>query len=322
MGGQDLKKEDSHRKEKSGRKKSVHKQGEGSGPKRGGQQWKLFAVALLAVAAIGLAAFGIHQTRQGQDGGGQTAGQKGPEDGLAIEETIDGEEGAGQQPEEEAHDSAKEEAEPELSQDLQALVDRGVPIPEKEVDFEDLQENVNADIYAWIYIPDSEVDYPILQHPYNDLYYLNYNLDGSYGYPGCIYTERYNGKDFSDPVTVVYGHNMKNGTMFAGLHDYEDMEYFREHPYVYVYTPERLFAYQIFAAYESGNEHLLYGHDYALQSEFEKYMERVEKVRGMNCNRAEDVEVEPGNHILVLSTCIANKPDNRYLVQGVLLNEE
>ena len=198
----------------------------------------------------------------------------------------------------------------------------GVPIPEKEVDFEELRENVNEDIYAWIYIPDSKIDYPIVQHPIDNFYYLNYNLDGSYGYPGCIYTERYNRKDFADPLTVVYGHNMKNGTMFAGLHDYEDIEYFREHPYVYVYTPEKLYVYEIFASHEYGNEHLLYNHDYAVKSEFRKYVDSILELRSMNSNRAEDVEVTEDSHILVLSTCMANKPDNRYLVQGVLLNED
>ena len=275
--------------------------------KRNIRIWKKPGAAFLLALFLGLTAIGTASCGQEPQ---ETAEEPAPEPAA---ESVE---------EEEPEEEAPAEEEPEQAGELQALIDMGVPIPEKEVDFEDLQENVNEDIYAWIYIPDSKIDYPIVQHPIDNFYYLNYNLDGSYGYPGCIYTERYNRKDFADPLTVVYGHNMKNGTMFAGLHDYEDIEYFREHPYVYVYTPEKLFVYEVFASHEYGNEHLLYNHDYAVKSEFKKYVDSILELRSMNSNRAEEVEVTEDSHILVLSTCMANKPDNRYLVQGVLLNED
>ncbi|MGN1147559.1 MAG: class B sortase, partial [Lachnospiraceae bacterium] len=133
----------------------------------------------------------------------------------------------------------------------------GFEVPEKTIDFKALQEEENADIYAWITVPGTKVDYPVLQHPEDPTYYLNYNIDGSKGYPGCIYTEFYNSKDWDDPNTVLYGHNMKNGTMFASLHYYEDPQFFEEYPYVYIYTEEKVLVYQIFAAYEFSNAHLL-----------------------------------------------------------------
>ncbi len=205
---------------------------------------------------------------------------------------------------------------------MQTLIDMGIPIPEKEIDFADLQENVNKDIYAWIYIPDTQIDYPVLQHPTDNLYYLNYNLDGSKGYPGCIYTEDYNAKDFTDPNTVIYGHNMKNGTMFAGLHRFEDSEYFEGHPYVYIYTEDKLYVYEIFAAYESGNEHILYNNDFTDDYVFLRYLSEIMDGRTMNGNLREDISMTSENRIITLSTCVANKPDRRYLVQGVLLNED
>lgn len=205
--------------------------------------------------------------------------------------------------------------------DLRAIEDMGIPIPEKEVDFETLQADTNPDIYAWIYVPDTMIDYPVLQHPTDNTYYLNYNIDGSKGYPGCIYSEDYNAKDFSDPMTVLYGHNMKNGSMFAGLHKFEDSEYFDEHPYVYIYTPDRLLVYEIYASYVYNNEHILLNHDFSNTASFDYYLKTVADIRDMGCNRREDIEVTTENHILTLSTCIANKPNNRYIVQGVLLNE-
>lgn len=78
----------------------------------------------------------------------------------------------------------------------------GIEIPEKNLDWDSLHEE-NQDIYAWIYVPNTTVDYPILQHPTDNSYYLNYNIDGTKGYPGCIYTEDYNSKDFSDINTVI-----------------------------------------------------------------------------------------------------------------------
>ena len=214
--------------------------------------------------------------------------------------------------------------EPPVEKDpLAVLEEMGVPIPDKTVDFADLQENTNADIYAWIHIPDTQIDYPVLQHPTDNTYYLDYNLDGSRGYPGCIYTEDYNSKDFTDPNTVVYGHNMKNGTMFAGLHRYSDSEYLEEHPYVYIYTEDGLLVYEIFAAYESDDEHILYAHDgFADEKVFGKYIEEIFGVRSMGSVLKEDAEVTPQSRILTLSTCISNRPDNRFLVQGVLLNGE
>ena len=206
---------------------------------------------------------------------------------------------------------------------VQALSEAGIPVPEKEIDIPALQEGTNKDIYAWIYIPDTQIDYPVLQHETDDYYYLNYNIDGSKGYPGCIYSEgTYNNKEFTDPNTVLYGHNMKNGSMFANLHKYEDSEFFAEHPYVYIYTEDRLRVYQVFAAYVHGSEHLLYNHNFSDPVMFQRYFEEVMGERSMNGNFSEEVELSGDEHILTLSTCIANKPDNRYLVQGVLINED
>ena len=219
-------------------------------------------------------------------------------------------------PEPEATEAPLEEKDP-----LAILEEMGVPIPEKEVDFADLQENTNGDIYAWIHIPDTKIDYPVLQHPTDNSYYLNHNLDGSRGYPGCIYTEDYNKKDFTDPNTVLYGHNMKNGTMFAGLHKYGDSEYLEAHPYIYIYTEEGLLAYEIFAAYQSGDEHILYAHDgFEDRKVYGKYLEEILNMRSMGSVLKEGAEVTEDSRIITLSTCISGKPDNRFLVQGVLLN--
>ncbi len=215
-----------------------------------------------------------------------------------------------------AQEPAEEEAEEEVAEVLyEAEMYR-------RIDFADLQENTNADIYAWIYIPDTVIDYPVLQHATDDTYYLNYNIDGSKGYPGCIYSEMANAKDFSDFLTVLYGHNMKNGTMFNGLHQFEDAAFFEEHPYIYIYCADgRTLRYQIFAAYKHSDEHLLKSYTFLNSFAKQSYIDSVLEQKNMVCNLREDVEVTPESNILTLSTCVSGESSKRYLVQAVFIDD-
>lgn len=241
-------------------------------------------------------------------------------------------EDTGQNPEDGANRSATDSADDpaevpagdpaEVPADDPADENEELSAPERKIDFEDLQENVNEDIYAWVYIPDTAIDYPVLQHPTDNVWYLQHNLDGSKGYPGCIYSENYNAKDFTDPDTVLYGHNMKTGTMFAGLHKFRDSEYFEEHPYIYIYTPEGTKVYEIFAAYEYSSAHLLLNFDLEDPEIFQTYLDGILEQRDMTVNLKKEISLTAEDRILTLSTCVSNKPNQRYLVQGVLCNED
>lgn len=198
----------------------------------------------------------------------------------------------------------------------------GIEIPEKNIDFNALREE-NADIYAWIYVPGTNVDYPVLQHPTDDSFYLSHNLDGSAGYPSCIYSESLNSKDFTDPNTVLYGHNMDNGTMFGSLHNFEDEQNFEGNHYIFIYTPEKTYVYQIFAAYEYPAIHLLYNFDLSDPEVYTEYLEQIYEVTGRVANIRQDICVNAGQRIITLSTCTRDHENSlRYLVQGVLLNDE
>ena len=196
----------------------------------------------------------------------------------------------------------------------------GVDVPQKDIDWDALTEE-NPDIYAWIYIPNTQVDYPVLQHEGDDNYYLDHNLDGSSGYPGCIYSQSYNTKDFTDSNTVLYGHNMKNGSMFGSLHEFEDNEFFNENPYIYIYTPEKTLVYQIFAACEAGDTHLLYAYDFDTESGFDRFVSDINSVRDMRSHVRSGLGVVYGRKLVTLSTCIKGEPESRWIVAGVLLNE-
>lgn len=192
-------------------------------------------------------------------------------------------------------------------------------IPEdKQPDFAALKE-INEDIYAWVYIPGTEIDYPIVQHPEELDYYLTHNLDGSEGYPGGIYTQYINSKEFDDFNTVVYGHNMRNGSMFKDLHKYEDDVFFEENPYIYVYTETGVLVYQIFAAYEFSDIHLIMGFDLSSEEVRRIYLNNVFTAEGKTNNYNMDIAVTTEDNILTMATCIGNKPDKRYLVSAVLV---
>ena len=189
------------------------------------------------------------------------------------------------------------------------------------IKFEELRE-MNPDVYAWITIPGTDIDYPILQHASDNSYYLKHNIDGSYGYPGCIYTENLNSKDFTDNNTVIYGHNMKNGSMFAGLHQYEARDFFDENREVIIYLPDQILHYTIFAAYTYDDRHLLYSFDFSDTDIYEAYLQAIFDIRDMNANIDKDMTVTGENKIITLVTCIGNKPENRLLVQAVLQEPE
>lgn len=201
------------------------------------------------------------------------------------------------------------------------LAQLGIDPPGKNLDWEELRQ-INPDIYGWIYIPGTQVDYPILQHPTDDSYYLKHNMNGTWGYPGCIYTEKLNQKDFTDFNTVLYGHNMRNQSMFSSLHNFEQGEFFANNPYIYVYTGDKVLVYEIFAAWMADDAHILKNYDFSTEEGRTAYLTAIFKNYENYGNMRNDVTVSADSHILTLSTCMKNKPHNRFLVQAVLLNED
>lgn len=191
------------------------------------------------------------------------------------------------------------------------------PKEEIPINFDELEE-INQDIYAWIKIPGTNIDYPIVQHPTNDEYYLMHTIEGKEGYPGSIYTENYNKKDFSDFNTVVYGHDMNDGSMFKNLHNYSDKAFMQENSEVIIYTREHAYHYKIFAAVVYNDQHLMSSFDFTTTEGKQKYLNSILNSRDMNNCFAENVTVTPKNQIITLSTCISSQPDNRFLVGALL----
>ncbi|MBQ3517558.1 MAG: class B sortase [Lachnospiraceae bacterium] len=188
------------------------------------------------------------------------------------------------------------------------------------MDFDVLRE-YNEDVIGYIIIPGTKVSYPILQSEDNN-YYLKHNIDGSSGYPGCIYAENYNAATLDDPLTILYGHNMRNNSMFGDLDQYKKEEYRQEHPYVIVYLPEEVRVYEIVVATRYTNEHLL--SDRFDEEEDGSYtfagfagdegLHFVEDMAGYNAKGSyvQTDAVTKEDEVLVLSTCTGS--DMRYIV--------
>ena len=120
----------------------------------------------------------------------------------------------------------------DMSSFIKAVPENKSPKKEKimtPVDWDKLLAT-NADVYAWIRVPGTNIDYPILQASTgkDDDFYLHHDIKKNYSFAGCIYTRRANRKDLSDRLTVLYGHNMINGSMFGTLRDLR-MKIFLKH---------------------------------------------------------------------------------------------
>lgn len=189
---------------------------------------------------------------------------------------------------------------------------------ENPIDFESLTAQY-PDVYAWIRIPGTKIDYPIVQREGDNGYYLNHTIDGKKKTEGSIYTEDYNGKDFEDANTVIYGHNMKNGSMFKGLHKYKDKQFLLDNSELYIYQKDRVLKYKIFAAYVYDNRHLMLSFDFEDEDVFRNYLNNVLTKRDISSNINTNVDVTVKDKIITLSTC-NNNDKQRYLVQAVLLS--
>lgn len=195
-------------------------------------------------------------------------------------------------------------------------------VTDRSIDWVSLQEEQNNDIYAYVMVPGTAIDYPVLQHPEEMDYYLEHNLDGSKGRPGCIYTQRMNSKDWSDRNTVLYGHNMSAGTMFAGLHDFEDDAFFEENRYIHIYSEDgRILVYEIFAAYAFNDSHILLTYDFYTEEGYRQYLDTVRESAEENGHFRQETELSTEDKIITLSTCVRGNSSQRYLVQGVLIAE-
>ncbi len=197
-----------------------------------------------------------------------------------------------------------------------------VPLVENPIKFDELEKE-NPDIHGWITIPNTNIDYPIVQSfSEDDLFYVNHNIDKKKSAAGAIFTQKLNQRDFTDRNTVIYGHNMRNGSMFRHLHKFKKEDFFNENRYIYIYTRGHILTYEIIAAYEYDSRHILNSFDFSNDEVYKEYLEYIQNPKSIYKN-IKEYDLTTDDKIVTLSTCLANNtPDKRYLVQGVLIKDE
>ncbi len=197
---------------------------------------------------------------------------------------------------------------PPVESDLHEETD-AVPIS---VSFSELKAQC-SDVVAWIYCEDSPIHYPVVQAEDND-YYLRRLLDGSWNLAGSLFMDFKNAEDFSDWNSIIYGHNMKNGSMLGSLLKYKQQEYYEEHPIWYLLTPDSNYKIQLLAAYTTtGDDPITYSIPVTVE-ERDILIEQAKQQSSFSAN----VEIGAQDKLIMFSTCVYDFDNARYVLLGVL----
>lgn len=192
------------------------------------------------------------------------------------------------------------------------------PVEDKEtspitVDFEKLFAQ-NEDVCGWLYSEGTVINYPVAQGSDNNEY-LHHLLDGTYNSSGTLFVDCECGPEFSGTNTVIYGHNMKDGSMFNSLLNYKEQTYYEEHPVIYLNTPKQNYKIEVFSAYICNYDSDTYTRDFYSA---EDYAAWVAKMQGQS-DFSSDVEVTANDRVITLSTCTYEYDNARFVVQGKLV---
>ena len=180
------------------------------------------------------------------------------------------------------------------------------------VDFDALLADC-GDVVGWLYSEDTPIDYPVVQSYDND-YYLRRDLSGNYLNNGTLFVDFRCAPVGKGQNYIIYGHNMKDGSMFGTLPKYKGGDYFSEHPVLYYLTPEKDYKIELFAAMVTSSDSESYTPEFGDAEEFEAYLQRVIE----KSTFTSDVAVTGEDHVITLSTCSYEFGNARYVMLGKL----
>lgn len=180
------------------------------------------------------------------------------------------------------------------------------------VDFDALFAE-SENVVGWLYCEDTNINYPVMQGEDND-YYLHHSYNGENSKAGAIFADAGNRPDFMDSNTIIYGHHMKNGSMFAHLADWADREFFEAHPVMWLLTPEQNYKVELFSGYLTSGTSDRYKIFMGPSQEFDDYLQETAAASDVQT----EVETPGDGHYIMLSTCEYNYEDARYVLHGIL----
>ncbi len=185
-----------------------------------------------------------------------------------------------------------------------------------QIDFAKLSA-INSDIVGWIDFGELDISYPVVRGDDNSKY-LKTTFEGKKNSSGTIFMDYQNSGDFKDSNTFIYGHNMKNGSMFGKLRKFKSAEFLQLSPNFYIYTPDGIRAtYQIFAVSIVEDSSEIYHKFYATEDEFLTYQDYITR----NAMQKVSADLNSQSKIVSLSTCTNRTETERLVVQGVLIEK-
>ena len=184
------------------------------------------------------------------------------------------------------------------------------------VDFKGLME-INPDCIGWIRFENPDISYPIVQAD-NNRYYLRRTFEGRYATAGTIFADYRNASDFSDRNTLIYGHHMKNQSMFGQLDRYLDPKFWEENKSFYIYTPEYTCRYEIFSCHVAAlDDTESFSVGFTSDETYREYLDYVTEKAVYDT----DIDVTDDQSIVTLVTCSSGGERNRLLIHAVLVEK-
>ena len=186
------------------------------------------------------------------------------------------------------------------------------------VDLASLQK-INSETAAWVRFDHPKqicVNYPVMACG-SDEKYLHHNIYGKYSYPGVLFLSKDNSTDLSDYSQIIYGHNMRNGTMFGTLKRLKDKRIYKKNQYFTIYTIDMAYRYRIFSVFATKVGSRVYTTGYAPDKEYQSYLHYLKANSEFNTH----VKVSKEDPTTILSTCTSSSDNSRFVVCGILVDE-
>ncbi|MBQ6342235.1 MAG: class B sortase [Anaerolineaceae bacterium] len=180
------------------------------------------------------------------------------------------------------------------------------------IDFESLLK-ISSDIRGWIRLEGTRVDYPVMQSKDND-FYLSRAVNGTWNKVGTPFMDFRNNGDFSDRLTVIYGHYMGDGSMFTDIHNYKKQKFYEEHPYIDLYTPDGYYRISPVAGVFQNVEYWDFTFDYESDTAF---LHQIDTWKALSTFRS-DTEYAAEDRFVVLTLCTYDVENSRFLLVGKL----
>jgi sortase B len=176
---------------------------------------------------------------------------------------------------------------------------------------------VNSDVMGWIEIPSTNINYPVVQAEDND-YYLKHNIKKEESIHGSIFMDYRNKKLGQERHTILYGHHMKDGSMFHDLDLYNNQNFYKENPYIYTVDKSgRRNKWEVFSAYVSETDFYYLDVDFSSVNKFEQFINQLNERSLINT----EVDLMDASNILTLSTCDYSFDNARYVVHAMLVKD-